>query len=343
MTSFCKCSYLRSLQGIANFLWAFLHNTAFLAGFILLSIFSAFLPLIILWAVYSVFAHISSWLFAAGVRPAWPEIDWVPLSQNTLIHLALVIAWGLLCLLVWNGAKQAMRHRKRQLQRLAKGRLVKVSADHPIALYTQRLCKQHRIRCPHLWAAENAYVVAFVVAPPIRKSHLVLSAGVLQLPSDILRWVIAHEVGHLVHGDARHVFAWQRFLDSVLAWQRLRLKVVKWLVRLCYWIPLVGHPLCRLLVGFERLFQNLDKAGRQLGGAAYEALTLWASRRSEFRADAFAASQEGAEPGIALFRSLAAASTFEPLQRPICLRTHPTHHERVKALKRFNLKPHNLN
>ena len=202
---------------MANFLCAFLHNLAFLVGFILLGVFSAFFPLTILWAVYSVFAHIASWLFAAGVRPVWLEIGWVPLSQNTLIHLALVVAWGLLCLLVWSGAKQAMRRRKRQLRRLAKGRWVKVTADHPIALYTQRQCKQHRIRCPHLWAAENAYVVAFVVAPPIRKPHLVLSAGVLQLPSDILRWVIAHEVGHLVHRDARHVLAWQRFLDSVLA------------------------------------------------------------------------------------------------------------------------------
>ncbi|MGP9500081.1 MULTISPECIES: M48 family metalloprotease [Halomonas] len=105
----------------------------------------------------------------------------------------------------------------------------------------------------------------------------------------------------------------------------------------------MGHPLCRLLVGFEHLFQTLDKAGRQLGGAAYEILALWASRRSEFRADAFAASQEGTEPGIALFRSLAAATMFEPSQRPISLHTHPTHRERVKALKRFNSKPHNIN
>lgn len=315
---------------------AFLHILAFGFGSVLISVFSIFLPVSILWVFYCVLEQALSWIFATGIRPALPDIVWVGLCQNAFSQLGMVLAGLLSGLLLWNGLKQAFGFRKRQLRRLAKGKLVKVSPDHPISIYARRLCEQYGVRYPHLWAAENTFVAAFVVPPPMRKPHLVLSAGACQLPPDILRWVIAHEVGHLVHGDARHVFAWHRFLDSVSSVQRLHLFLVHQFLKIFHWIPLIGLLLCGIVVGLEKLFQSLDRFGRKVGGAVYEVLVLWASRQSEFRADAFAAVHEGIEPGIALFNSLEATSSFESVQPPVFLRTHPCNKDRIQKLKDMN-------
>ncbi|WP_083651625.1 M48 family metallopeptidase [Vreelandella massiliensis] len=313
---------------------AFLHNTALLGGVMLLCFLCVFTPLFILFSFFDLLAY-----FVGRLLPslsAMPTHSYILMSDlNEIAYWVFTLVMGLAAL-AWT--KQALTPRKAQLRRLAGGRLMKIPSDNAISEYVEQLCLKHAIRRPAILAAPSENIAAFVFAPPLRKPQLVLSQGVLRLPPDLLRWIIAHEIGHLVHRDAKHIYAWWCFLDSLTMLHRLRFRILARIANVLRFIPLLGRPSMRVAIGIERLFQRTFSAGMKVAGAWYEVMSRWASRRIEFRADAFAAAHEGVEPGVTLFRSLASEASFEPMPFKVLVRTHPTHQDRVKALYRLSFR-----
>ena len=303
------------------------HQIGFLGSVVLLSIFSAFLPITFLMGLFSVTVSIvnnvlgSDAIIAPGVfLHRAPILEWLALLLAGLITAGLI--------------RQAITPIKPALRRLAQSRVTRTTSS-PLSCYSDQLARRVNIRPPKVFISETPGISAFVVARPLRRPCLVLSRGVLALPEPVGQWIVAHEIGHLFHGDAQRNYAWWRFLDATLALHGLRQRVTITAVNLLLWLPLLGGWLQRFAIGTERLFQRLLRIGTTLACLWFELFTRASSRQMEFRADRFAVDQAGADAGIWLFTSLSTGH-FEPIMMTRLWRTHPSLKERIHALHRYH-------
>lgn len=306
----------------AGVLCALLHTIGLTGGILLSSLLALFLPAALVLALADGLAHgAAAWIGVA-----------MPLPALTAEALATWLALGVLVLLCLVGLGELLWPRRLQLKGLAGADIERLGALE-VHDYVASLCRQHRVRPPRLWVAETPYLRAFVLSPPFRRAQLVVSRGVLSLPAPMVRWILAHEVAHLVYRDAERAHGWQRYLTGLAMANRLRTRLFRVLAWCAGGLPVVRHLLVRLLVLLDRLFARSLWLGIRVGTLWYEGWARWASRRMEFRADAFAARQEGAEAGIALFEGLADGD-FEPRPWRAMWRTHPAPAERIRALRR---------
>lgn len=305
-----------------------LHLIALMGGVVLTSGISTLLPIAFVLALGDMLARsVILWLDLGA--------EWLHRLPSTGASLITIMSWVgalLLAQVVLVSLRQMLWPRRRQMKRLACADLDRLE-DQPAKRHVEALCRQYRIRSPKMWEAQTDGIRAFVLSPPFRRPQLVVSRGVLALPTPIAHWILSHEVAHLVHRDAEQAHSWHRYLDGVSNLNRLRVKAFRlttWL--LLNLVPGLGLLLARLLVLLDRLFALALSLGVKVGGAWFEVWSRWGSRRMEFRADAFASLHSGTEPGIALFEGLAQAS-FEPMPLVTVWRTHPTHAERARALR----------
>ena len=178
----------------------------------------------------------------------------------------------------------------------------------------------------------NAYCLGF--------RTIAVTQGALGLDRRTLQALLAHEFGHLIHGDcvffrvlmvqalglALWLFFWQGVVLAVLA-------LLFVLGLLCSAFRL-GYVSCTLFQGLTGLVQTLGLTLRHALLAATELLICFLGRRSELRADAYAAHLGYAEP---LCRFLERFSEPAPQTfREILHGTHPDPGQRIQALRRHH-------
>lgn len=206
----------------------------------------------------------------------------------------------------------------------------KADDDHAMQLFLDKMAKRHNVkRRIRLWILPVPGVTAFVLSSPLRGHHVVISQGLIDhVPPEILQWILAHEVGHIVHGDTSSATLWMLAMRSIRLFDRIKHMALVAMFRTMFAIPLFKFILfpfyllaCAIMV--------IGRMGGRIGGTVFVLFDRWASRRMEFRADAFAARFVGPEHGIKLFSVL--NGPFEPSFKLFA--THPTPNERIKALQ----------
>ena len=178
----------------------------------------------------------------------------------------------------------------------------------------------------------NAYCLGFCT--------IAVTQGALGLDPRTLQALLAHEFGHLIHGDsvffrvlmvqalglAACLFFWQGVLLVVL--------VLLFLLGLLCSAFRLGYVSCTLGRGLTGLVQTLGLTLRHGLLAAAGLLICFLGRRSELRADAYAAHLGYAEPLCRFLErfSQPAPQTF----REILYGTHPDPGQRIQVLRRHH-------
>lgn len=176
----------------------------------------------------------------------------------------------------------------------------------------------------------NAYCLGF--------RTIAVTQGTLGLDRRTLQALLAHEFGHLIHGDsvffrvlmvqamglAACLFFWQGILLAVM--------ILLFLLSLFCSAFRLGYVSCTLFRGLTGLVQSLGLTLRHALLAAASLLICFLGRRSELRADAYAAHLGYADPLCRFLErfSQPAPQTF----REMLHGTHPDPGRRIQALRR---------
>ena len=176
----------------------------------------------------------------------------------------------------------------------------------------------------------NAYCLGF--------HTIAVTQGALGLDPRTLQALLAHEFGHLIHGDsvffrvlmvqamglAACLFFWQGILLAVM--------VLLFLLGLLCSVFRLGYVSCTLFRGLIGLVQSLGLTLRHALLAAASLLICFLGRRSELWADTYAAHLGYADPLCRFLErfSQPAPQTF----REMLHGTHPDPSQRIQALRR---------
>lgn len=216
-----------------------------------------------------------------------------------------------------------------------------VGRNHGAQRYVTNLCQHHRLRRAKVCVVHTPTILAYAASAPFGRSVVVVSDGLLQQANlAMIRWVLAHEVAHLIHGDTRRAAFWYLFVRSLLRLDRLRLTAFNLLLWIASLVPFHGWLLRWWLVPTVRVLNGVcaavGKFGFAMANTTYKLFDRLSSRVMEYRADHFAAEHEGIAPGIQLFNALDRG--FEPYFS--FMATHPTLAQRKDALLRLAPVPH---
>lgn len=170
--------------------------------------------------------------------------------------------------------------------------------------------------------------LAFAMGAPFRGS-VVLSQGLVnRLAPDELQWVIAHELAHIRYRDMLLGALWISSIQGLQIFERLKVAVINLVIRV---LVLLRTPvfLVRLLVSMIQGLISIIRLGRWVAIKCFLLVDRWVSRRTEFRADHFAAQALGGGPGARALSRL--GGDAEPLFNGL-FATHPKISVRIQRL-----------
>ncbi len=270
---------------------------------------------------------------SVGVLSQYPPFSWsgepIPYPPSPIWILVATAKWMLLAI-----AGLALVHLVTPIRAKVKSICgyipQKVDREHPMQLFLNQMARRHGLRLRiRLLVIPVAGVTAFVLTSPLRGHHVVISQGLAQkAPAEIIQWILAHEVGHIVHGDTASATLWMLVMRSVRLFDRLKQLAIVAMFQTMFAIPLFRL----ILFPFYLLACTIMAVGRiggRIGGTVFILFDRWASRHMEYRADAFAARFVGPGPGERLFQVL--DGPFEPNFRLFA--THPSPRSRINALQ----------
>lgn len=256
------------------------------------------------WAIEPSWEHTLHWtLWVAGIMSAYPVLSYCVLPLRSQVKSVL-------------GSKTwAITSR--------------VSPNEILGEVFDSVKQQSGIRKPvSLYLVKTAGPLAFAMGAPFRGT-VVLSQGLVSgLEPDEVRWVMAHELAHIRYRDMLLGALWISSIRGLNIFDRIKVFVINSLLRI---LGLLRTPrlLLHALIGAIRLVLSTIRLGRWVAVRFFLIIDRWVSRRTEFRADQFAADKIGSEPGArALYRL---GGDAEPLFNGL-FATHPKISTRIQRL-----------
>lgn len=242
-------------------------------------------------------------VWTAGVMSAFPVISYIALPLRSQVKSALgPQAWAL---------------------------TKKVSPDETLGELFASVKREVGVHKPvSLYLASIRGPMAFAMGAPFRGT-VVLSQGLLNaLTRDELEWVMAHELGHIRYRDMMLGALWISSIQGLNLFERLKISVL----RVSLWLlGMFRTPVfvMRLLIWFIQVSLSAISVGRWFALKFFLLLDRWVSRRTEYRADKFAAESFG---GHAEARALTRlGGDAEPLFNGL-FATHPKISSRIRRL-----------
>jgi len=175
----------------------------------------------------------------------------------------------------------------RQSVRCMNVNAVKLNKEHPIYQLVKMVCDNAKgVRMPAVYLSPDQAMNAFALSKPFR-SAIILNQGILSIPKPELAWVIAHELGHIRHGDADSSTLWLSIRQVERLANYARYLFIRMAYPLILRVPLfllIAAPIRWLLSG---LIYATDKAAKA-SQFIFLFIDRYAQREMEYRADAYA-------------------------------------------------------
>lgn len=167
------------------------------------------------------------------------------------------------------------------------------------------LARRDELKMPEVWVYLDDAPNAFATGPGRNRSMVAVSSGLVNnLSDDEVKSVLAHEMGHVSNGDMVATTLLQGLMNT--------------------FVYFLAGMIARMVAsatsrGGEPSFMVyfiVNMALQVLFSILAMIVTMWHSRRREFRADAYAARMYGAEPMIrALQKIEALAQRIQPVKK----------------------------
>lgn len=181
-----------------------------------------------------------------------------------------------------------------------------------------------------VWVIPVDGIQAFALSGPLFGHGIVIGRGIIStLPKDMVAWILAHEYGHIRHGDTWNSSFWILSMRSVYLFERLRIAAMNLLLKVVRVLPILRALTLPLFFLFRALVLIGRLSGR-LGRLVFLIFDSWASRKMEYAADNYAAITIGPEIGARLFESM--MGDLEPLFNGL-FATHPALSKRAQKLR----------
>jgi Zn-dependent protease with chaperone function len=189
-------------------------------------------------------------------------------------------------------------------------------------------------RCS-VWLIPVEGIKAFALSGPLIGHGIVISEGIInKLPKEMVAWIIAHEFGHIRHGDTRSSSFWLLSMRSVYFLERFRILLMNLLLKITKSLPVMRAFTLPVFMIF-RLLVWIGRISISIGKLIFLVFDRWASRKMEYAADRYAALMIGPEEGAQLFEGL--MGDIEPLFNGL-FATHPPLAKRAEKLRSMNTK-----
>lgn len=271
--------------------------------------------------------------------PSWLEVPWSstglvwrgspmqpPPSWDSLLVPIIEVAAGLA---IWLLLMHAFLPMGLRLRKMLNVQVTPCTAVDPCQHWINQLHRDYRGPRSQVWIASFQGIQAFAISGPFGQHAIVISQDLYaRAHPDICRWVLAHEYGHILHGDTRSRTLWLLTMRSLTLLDLSR-RVASRLGLLF----LLEVPLLRLVVVPAalalRAIERLVSIGKWVGVRWFLLFDAWASRRMEFAADHFATLAVGPRPGVTLFQNL--RGDLEPRFNGL-FASHPTFRARIRHI-----------
>lgn len=205
---------------------------------------------------------------------------------------------------------------------------VRLAQTHPLSQATAQLAQRMQVPPPDLWLVDARIPNAYALSGLRRGAILLTTPLVEAFPADELRWVLAHELAHLKHGDTRSGVFWVTAIQTLRWGYRLRAGLVRTLGATLHAIPYLWVLEFVILLPALLLLYGLTWVERSARGV-FKGVDLFIGRRMEYRADREAAWLLGPEAGVSALQRL--GGEFEPNWGNL-FATHPPIRRRIRKL-----------
>jgi len=206
-----------------------------------------------------------------------------------------------------------------------------LSENSPIKQCVLDLADQAGIKVNRVCLMQTQDINAFAIGKPFTNA-IVLTKGLLMLPEGHLRWVIAHELAHLHHGDSIPQLMW--LASRKLAWgfRSMRAKLLTILLPVLVRLPFVRlfiSPIEFALVGLFLLTETAEK----MASSVFRIFDLALQRQVEYQADRGACELVPCQYGIEVMDMLDMVDNSTSW-----LKSHPSAAKRRAAMTRHESK-----
>lgn len=182
----------------------------------------------------------------------------------------------------------------------------------------EALCRHLELDAPNLFIYPSPSVNAAAAETGGRYTVFV-AEGLLEMPFEIQRFVLAHELGHIYHRDS----AILAFQGDAIAVQNFGINILYFLHNTIRRLPFPFCLLSHILMLWHRVGMVVVKVGSALLLPVFRLL----SRQQEYAADEFAGELVGKQGGVNLFSALSTDKWRFTLYS-----THPSPKQRVENL-----------
>jgi len=210
------------------------------------------------------------------------------------------------------------------------GKCDRVDKEHPLYELVAEVCQKAAMKSvPRVYLMSSDQKNAFAISKPFR-SVVIISQPLLTIDRDELAWIIAHELGHIYHGDSDSSALW----ISIMRIERVALHIRYWFLRLTYPVLMRVPPL-RLFSTPIVLFLNLTVYASDFAIKAthklFRILDSYAQRQMEYRADWYATQVIPACYGMSVLYDL--GGMVEPSFDVFA--SHPPMEKRIERIKKL--------
>lgn len=250
------------------------------------------------WAVTFGFWSLMAWLIGRAVAVYTPLLSAAQWPSLWLVAAASAWAYGVLFFVLWvwqYGPGRVRDGAGQPCERLPEG--------HPASRLLNEVAFGFEAPRPGLYLSRLASANAFAMRSG-RRGVVVVHAGLIQSADhDGLRWILAHEMAHLHHGDINSARFHNAVVQTMVAVDRVRLTLhdpVERLLRPLSWFRAIAVPLLIPLRVSASWIRRIHRGHRWAVGHM--------DRRNEYAADAAASAYCSGRVGRRTLARIAGAS-----------------------------------
>lgn len=186
-----------------------------------------------------------------------------------------------------------------------------------------------KINSLYVLVVNSRDINAFAIGKPL-SGAIVLTEGILELPTEMALWVFAHEIAHIYYGDSFPQMLWMASNKTVYIFKKGRAMLLSFCLPILSRLPLVRlfiYPIEMLLIGLHYSTIWAERCAKWI----FKIMDMAMRRAVEYKADRMACKLVGAKPGIEIMNILGNNKSYA------WLKDHPSTYSRAVKMRKILL------